>query len=371
VPRMNRARALLVAGLGMVLLIAATASVAARTSASPDLPPITADRLVTSTLRALANDGPVSGRMAVHLDLGLPSIPDTGPGAVGAGTGGFLASLSGNHRLRLWSSADGFRLADLLKASERAIFVSRTDAWAWDFDSFTAYHLGRFPDGTGRKERRGSGEMLDLVDPLVLTRRALEAITPSTRVLVRGTASVAGRDAYLLVVEPRTSETLVARIEIAIDAERRAPLRVEVFSRLRRAAPVSVGFTSISFAHIDPSVYRFSPPPGSTVRDIAGEMGKEHEVAGPQAGGSMESGEYAEAPARVFGHDWTTVIALRTPPLAALRRAVGAGGLDPTSLLPLSGPLLSVRLVERGDHAWLVYGLVPQSSLIAVSGELT
>ena len=35
-------------------------------------------------------------------------------------------------------------------------------------------------------------------------------------------------------------------------------------------------------------------------------------------------------------------------------------------LLPFSGSLFSVRLVDRGDHAWLVGGFVPQSALIAM-----
>ncbi len=62
------------------------------------------------------------------------------------------------------------------------------------------------------------------------------------------------------------------------------------------------------------------------------------------------------------------MIALRTPPLATLR---GVGeGFDPTALLPLSGPLLSIRLVDRTDHGWLLYGLVPQSALVDAAREL-
>ncbi|HYT81028.1 MAG TPA: hypothetical protein VEQ37_17575 [Actinomycetota bacterium] len=366
--RVTRSRALMVLGLGAaVLLIAAAASVAARPSSAPSLPPTSSDRLIASTLRALARDPSVSGHLTAHLDFGLPSIPNEGPGAAASKAAGFLASLTGSHRLRLWSSADGFRLADLLEASERAVFVSRTDAWAWDFSSFTAYHLGRIPQGHRGSAHEGDRPGIDFVDPLALTRRALDAIKPSTRVAVTGTTRVAGRDAYVLRLEPRTPATLVGRIEIAVDSERRVPLRVAVIPRGRRGAAISVAFTSISFASIKRSVYSFTPPPGAKVRDVSRELGGKEGTEQGTRGSEREEYGPGDFP-RLLGHDWTTVIALRTPPLATLR---GAGeGFDPAALLPLSGPLLSVRLVDRTDHGWLVYGLVPQSALVLAAREL-
>jgi len=357
-----------VLGLGAaVLLIAAAASVAARPTAAPSLPPISSDRLIASSLRALARDPSVSGHLTAHLDFGLPSIPTEGPGAAASKAAGFLASLTGTHRLRLWSSADGFRLADLLEASERAVFVSRTDAWAWDFSSFTAYHLGRIPQGHRGSAHKGDRPGMDFVDPLALTQRALDAITPSTRVAITGTTKVAGRDAYVLALEPRTNETLVKRIEIAVDSERRVPLRVAVIARGRRAASISVAFTSISFTAIKPSVYGFTPPPGAKLRDLSREFGGK--VGTEQGTRGSEREEYSPGDfPRLFGHDWTTVVALRTPSLATLRGS--ERGFDPTTLLPLSGPLLSVRLIDRGDHGWLVYGLVPQSALVLAAREL-
>ena len=365
--RVTRSRALLVFGLGAALLLIAAAASVARPSSAPSLPPISSDRLTASTLRVLAQDPSVSGHLTAHLDFGLPSIPNEGPGAAPPKAAGFLASLTGTHRLRLWTSADGFRLADLLEASERAIFVSRTDAWAWDFDSFTAYHLGRIPQGHRGSAQEGDRPGIDFVDPLALTRRALDAITPSTRVSVTGTTRVAGRDAYVLRLEPRTPATLVGRIEIAVDSEQRIPLRVMVIPRGRRGAAISVAFASISFASIKPSVYGFTPPPGAKVRDLSRELGGKGGTDQGTRGSEREEYGPGDFP-RLFGHDWTTVIALRTPPLATLR---GVGeGFDPTALLPLSGPLLSIRLVDRTDHGWLLYGLVPQSALVDAAREL-
>jgi hypothetical protein len=372
--RVARWRTAVVPAIGVFLLVGVAASVAARPSSSPSLPAIAPERLVASALRSLARDRPVSGHLTAHIDLGLPSLPAEGPGAAASEGAGFLASLAGNHRLRLWSSTDGFRLADLLQSSERAIFVSRADAWAWDFDSFTAYHLGPFPKGargSGGKPGHGGQE---LIDPLDLARRALGAITPSTRVSVTGAARIAGRDAYVLALEPRTADTLVGRVEIALDAERRIPLRVAVIPRGRDAAAISVAFTSISFAPIDPSAYRFTPPEGAVVRNVSRGVaergnGKGQGIEGSSRDPYGQDPGQGEATVRILGHDWTTIVALRTPS-PAMFEGEGEGVLDLTSLLPLSGPLLSVRLVDRGDHGWLVYGLVPQPALIEAAREL-
>ena len=39
-------------------------------------------------------------------------------------------------------------------------------------------------------------------------------------------------------------------------------------------------------------------------------------------------------------------------------------------LLPYSGPLLSVRLLDRGRHGWLLAGMVPQPALARVEPRL-
>jgi hypothetical protein len=192
--------------------------------------------------------------------------------------------------------------------------------------------------------------------PLELARRALQAASPTTVITVLGTARVAGRPAYVLAVEPRSQTTLVRRVEIDVDAEHRLPLRAAVFARGRTGAPLWAAFTSVSFAPIDPGVYRFTPPPGAKVV-----------AAGAPGGGSH--GEYgAPDGVQIFGTGWDSVVAIRMPKSG--ERPAGAGGLDLARFLPLSGPLLSIRLVERVDHAWLVYGLVPQSALVAVEPKL-
>jgi hypothetical protein len=337
-----------------VVAISVGALVAIRAQASPDpaLPAVAPDRLVASVLQALAERGPISGKVDAFVDLGLPSLPDSGPASEIRSAAGLLSEISGSHHLRIWRSAGGLRVAEILPRSERALFVTPTQAWAWDFATFTAYRL----PVDERDDRPDTSAPARMLDPLELARRALEAASPTTAVSVADTARVAGRAAYVLAVEPRSAATLVRRIEVDVDAEHRLPLRVAVFARGRTTASAWTAFTSVSFDAVDPSTYRFTPPPGAKVVDV-----------GNQRGGEAH-GEYA-APdgARVFGTGWDSIVALRLP---RSETSEEGSGLDLSSFLPMSGPLLSIRLVERGDHAWLVYGLVPQSALAAVEPKL-
>jgi len=360
---------------GGVLVTGAVAVAAAQVSPPVRLAPIATDQLIASTLRAMAERRPISGHVLAHVDLGLPSLPTEGlPNTLG-GTAQFLASLSGNHRLRVWRSAGGLRVTELLATSERSLYVDRSAAWFWDFSSYTAYVLQR-PAGKGT-----GNEPFALADPMAIARRALDTISPTTAVSVGLSALVAGRPAYALILEPRTAGTLVRRIEIDIDAAQRLPLRVAVFARGRGAAPLSVSFTQVSFAPISASTFRFTPPPGAKVRNVTprggagGGAGFGSNISALPTAERTASGVRQENPsgyggngARVFGTGWATVIALRTPSISELR--MQAAGFDFTKFLPFSGPLLSIRLVDRGDHGWLVYGLVPQSTLVAVENRL-
>jgi hypothetical protein len=350
--RLGRSAAALVAA---ALVSAALVVFRAQASPAPDLPPIAPDRLVASVLQALADRRPVSGKVDAFLDLGLPSLPDSGFGSEISSAAGLLTQISGTHHLRVWRSADGSRISDILPRSERALFISQTEAWAWDFGAFTAYRL---PLDMPTQHFGTPGEAAGMLDPVELAGRALQAASPSTSITVAGTARVAGRPAYVLAIDPRSQTTLVRRVEIDVDADRRLPLRAAVFARNRTAAPLWTAFTSVSFAPIDPGVYRFTPPPGANVVTAGGAQGEKD-----------SSGEYgAPDGLRLFGTDWDSVVAVRVP--KGDERTAEAGGLDITSFLPLSGPVLSIRLVERADHAWLVYGLVPQSALAAVEPKL-
>ena len=348
-------RAAALAAAGAVLAAGGVVALAGRAVSAPKLPPVAADQLLASTARALAAQPALSGDVAAHIDLGLPRLLD-GQGGVAEQ----INSLAGDHRLRVWTSAAGLRVADLLPAAERVLVVGRQDAWAWDSGSFTAYHLRA---GTARAHQEATAPAPGSVapDPLALARRALAAITPSTRVTVAQNLWVAGRSSYTLTLTPRTNATLVGRVEVSVDSARRLPLRVAVYARGARSPAVWSAFTRIGFGPLDPKLFRFAPPPGATVR-----QGGEHGTERPDASGGSASGLVP----RTFGSDWSTVVAIPLPASAA-ERGAGPRGLDPTRLLPFSGPLFSARLAPRGDHAWLLVGMVPQPALARAEAQLS
>src|SRR6266516_362588 len=357
--RIRRSPLLLVLVLAVVSSGIA-AGLAARAATTPSLPSITPERLIASSLRALNADRPVAGQLLAHVDLGLPSLPDEGPRAQG-GLASLLDSVNGDHRVRLWSSGDGYRVAELLPGAEISLTVRRTDrtaeAWAWDSRSFSATHLGPMT-----APARPAGSPVGMLDPLQVARQGMAAISLTTRITLGPNARVAGRAVYVLRIEPRSAQTLVGRIEVGIDAETRLPLRVAMFARGAGKPALSLGFTSVSFGSVDPAVYRFTPPPGAAVHQIRAPAGFPIPEESADTTGSYQGiGEYV----RTFGRGWATVLAYRIP-----RLPTDAAGVDLRSLLPFSGPLFSAGVAERGDHAWLLVGAVPPSRLAAVEPQL-
>ena len=356
--------------LGALLVLSGILVLATQALSSPNLPPVTPRQLIASVVRASERPPPISGEVSVRFDLGLPSLPSevSGPSS---GPATLLAYLTGGHRLRVWRSADGVRVAELLSAGERALFVSRSDAWAWDSLTFTAYQLGPFParallHGTGYG---AEGFPLGIADPERLAELSFQAVSPSTAVSVGPNLRVAGRDAYSLVLAPRSPDTLVGRIVISVDAKQRVPLGAEVFPRGSDKAAISAEYTAVSFAPIARSTFDFVPPKGARVErpnQLPPDVSPGGIFTEPEPGAA-----FAQQLPRVFGTGWGTILALPLPSSADLSRASGEARAIISSLLPFSGTLFSARLVDRGDHQWLLVGAVPQSALAKVQTELS
>ncbi len=377
VPRALAASALVVAALS-----GGVAAAASRVGAHPALPPLAPDRLLASVIRAARTGPPVSGTVSARLDLGLPSFPEHGPAPTGLA--GLLAELGGDHRIRVWSSADGYRVDELLPTAERAIYVGAGGGWLWSSDDFTAVRLYDPADlarlraalaarrAEDASEMRGAelSRMMQLFDPLTLARQALAGLSPTTSVTVGPTARVAGRPAYVLRLAPKDPTTLVGRVDVAVDGVTRVPLSVAVFAKGGGSAALSVGFTSVSYRPVPPSVYRFEPPRGAIVKALYQEQ---HRLRGEfePPGGKPNVAASPVAGVRVFGSGWSTIVAIRVPGrVLSGSGASSIDGVDVRRLLPFSGPLFSVRMATAAAGSWLVMGAVPQRALAAVEPGL-
>jgi outer membrane lipoprotein-sorting protein len=323
---------------------------------SSSVAPRSAEQLLTDLLTARP-DG-LQGTVAVRTDLGLPPLPLPTPGSAD------LTSLAtGTHTVRVWyAGPDHARLALLGREGETDVITNGTDLWVWSSKENTAVHTtapsrgsladllgggllggpGGMPSGlpSGLPTALPSGLPGGLgLDPSALVRMALRVLEPSTAITTDTSASVAGRQAYELVLRPRDTSSLIDSIVIDIDAVEHFPLRFAILARDGGAPAVEVAFTDVSFDRPDDAQFTFNPPPGATVVD---EPIDKSDSAAPEP----EATEGHERPPfALVGEGWTTVVVVGVPGdapdgeladvLAQLPRVSGDWG---------SGRLLSTRL---------------------------
>jgi outer membrane lipoprotein-sorting protein len=348
-----------VGALAAVLGLGVAGVIAAAGAPSLDLPAVSSSSLLVSAVRAAESGQPVSGSVTTHVDLGLPELP----GASAADPSGVAAFL-GDQRFKVWHSSDGARVAQLLPFAERAVIAGRSGLWTWNSVTATAVHTPLDPSvvrSAARDVPRSLG------DPVALAGKLLDAVSREADVRVAPPADVAGRAAYVLRVTPTSATTKIGTIEVAIDAETRIPLRVQVFGRGQVSAAIDVGFRSVSFDPIDPTMFEFSPPPGTTVRQgtlppALSDSGGGDSASGDSQSGDPPSGASANGAAQqphVYGRGFDLVVAI---PVA------DPGQLRP--FLPFEGPLGSAALVHASDGSWLVAGPVPPNALSAAASKL-
>lgn len=244
---------------GVAVVIAGSVSGVALigADADPSLPPKTAAELLVDIGNADV-DG-LSGTVVQKADLGLPEIPVP---SGGQGSADLTSMLSGSHTLRVWyGGPEQQRVALLGTLGESDVIHNGTDLWSWNSDKNTATHVA-LPEGTDQPHRAMPG-----MTPEEAATAALDAIDPTTRVSANGTASVAGRSAYELVLEPRDDASLIGQIRLAVDSETGMPLRVRVLADGHTDPAIEIGYTQITFAEPDQRQFDFTPPPGATVTE--------------------------------------------------------------------------------------------------------
>ncbi len=333
-----------IASIVVALALAASAGLAVgRAETVPHLPPVAPERLIAGALVAIASRTPVSGTITTHLELGLPQLPASlGP------SGGAASNLLADQTFKVWRSPDGTRVAQILPFAERDLIATRTDVWAWDSDAFTAWHAA-VPPSAEPPAPLSAGDLDALVG------KVLAGAAPYATLSLAEPERVAGRDAYVLALEPIDATALVGSIRVAVDAGTSLPLRLQVIPKGSIDAAIEAGFTSVDFGPVDPSIFTFTPPDGATVKELDVSTDSAHDC-----GADCGSTEMSDV--RTFGEGFGLILALRVEP-GDLPQGVGA-------MLPYAGPLGSVDLVDRVDHVWVLVGAVGRGALRAVEPEL-
>lgn len=317
-----------VAAVGVIGATALTVNQTA--NADSGLPSRTAAQLLADVRSA--NVSSLSGTVVQTSDLGLPDLPGLG-GSGGSGRPGSASSsltslVSGTHTWRIWLDGPTRQRLALIGANgESDVIHDGADIWLWSSADKTAVHHRQ---GTGQGRTGSAGDHLPSGlpggvpstlpsgaprTPDEAAGAALALMGKDTTVTTSGTASVAGRSAYELVLTPKDKATLVGSVRIAIDSQEHVPLRVQVYSTTLTNPAFEVGFTAVDFAKPDARQFAFTPPAGTKVTESdqltapKGGAGTNPTPATPsRPSASAPSASGTSGAPKIVGSGWSTVV---------------------------------------------------------------
>ncbi|MEV4989396.1 LolA family protein [Pseudarthrobacter sp. LMD1-1-1.1] len=327
-----------------------------------------------------------SGTVEQSAELGLPELPAAGKpsgSASGPASAGSVASvielLSGKHTARIYvDGKDNARVQVMDQLAERDVVRHGSDVWLYSSKDNSAAHLSlpahtqdpaHTEDPALPNDAHGAPGMHT---PAELAQQFLSKVDPSTAVSVGPDVSVAGRAAYNLLIEPRTDATLVGKVAIAVDGASGMPLSVQVTARGADKPAFASGFTSFSLDAPDPSVFAFTPPPGSTVKELpvpdkSHDPAKSHDSADAHGPGAMHGG--AKGNVSITGTGWETVVGTAAGSAAAAAPLLQDPLLSQAAVAVPGGRLLSTALLNIliTDDGRIFAGMVPPERLQAAA----
>lgn len=334
--------------------------IATSAQASPDLPQRSAEQLLIDVQSPTTRT--FSGTVQTHTDLGLPTLPTP----QGSDTSGLTGLLTGDHTVRVWTDGDTrSRVSVIGDNTETSVIRNGSDVWTYASADRTATHTTlAAPTSTSTPQPQlPSGAPST---PQQAAQQLLAAIEPSTGVKTTGTAVVAGRPVYTLVLTPAASEkTLVRDASVAIDAQTHLVLQVTVEAVGTTDHAVQVGFSTIDYATPDAKLFSFTAPAGTTVTEKPAPTAPDR---------TTTNGTGTTEQPKVVGDGWDTVVVQKVGTLPVSDTSTQAGQL--LDALPrVSGPWGSGRLLQGTlfsavltDDGRVAVGAVPADQLYAAIG---
>ncbi|MTD54179.1 LolA family protein [Amycolatopsis pithecellobii] len=323
-----KTKALTAAVTGSAVGIAGLAWLAMPASAgeAPQLPSISAEELVQSVLTT--KTPALDGTVAVNNNLGLPvtSLP-----------GGINLNIDAAH---VYNDGNGNSKLTIQQGNaDTTVVHNGTTVWTYSSKDNTANKSTLQPQA-----RQPEGVPSD---PAAAATQLVAKVRETSTVSVDGTARVAGRAAYELVLTPKPTEhTVLREVRIAVDAEKRVPLRLAVMTYGTADPALQVAFSDIEFTSQPASEFQFTPPQGAKVTE---------KQAGPQQQRPENTGDV-----KVVGDGWDSVVT-GTVPSDALAPKQGQQGrnVDPKALLsqfgkPVTGPYGSGYLITTKAGSALI-----------------
>ncbi|MET9228277.1 hypothetical protein [Lentzea sp. NPDC003310] len=356
---MNKRKVTLAAAAAGVITGAAGLSLLAMPAGAgqpPSLPDVSAESLVEQVLTS--KPGAFGGTVEVDNKLGLPAISE-------------IPQLAdGKHSARIWTDGTGkFRAALPNGQSEQTIVNDGTTTWSWnsaDNEVVKSEHKADEP-------KAEKPEQAESVNPAEAAKQVVGMTKEFSDITVDGTARVANRAAYELVLTPKASEkTLIREVRIAVDAELKMPLRVAVLTNGTAEPAGTVGFSQINVGPQDPKLFEFTPPAQAKVSTP--EDKEQREDRRPELG--LEQALQGEDP-QIFGTGWDTVVGARIPAQAMTQVPAEAQGLVDRFTKKVSGTWGSGQLFTTkvatiliADDGRVVAGAVPEQVLFDTIGQV-
>ena len=343
-----------IAGVALVAPLAANAS-----AGLPSRTPAQVLELVQQSRVGAMSVSALSGTIEQTADLGIPQIP-SGLVSSNASLSSALELLTGSHTARVYlNGPTKARVQVLDKLAERDVIRNGSEVWLYSSSDHTATHL-TLPARTDKAKTATPGPVQT---PAQLADRFLSAIDPSTTVTVGKDVTVAGRSAYDLVLTPRSSDTLVGSVSIAVDGQTGLPLSVAINARGESNPGLSVAFTSLTIGAPDAGLFSFTPPKGSTLKEQAV---KEQALTPPAASAAPDAASHPAT--KVSGTGWASIVEFPASKLPA--SITSSRLLNEVSTSVSSGRLLHTSLVNillMPDGRAFV-GSVPATALQAAAG---
>jgi outer membrane lipoprotein-sorting protein len=307
-------------GVGGLVVVAMPASA----GAAPKLPSVSAEDLVQSV--AAAKPAAFDGTVSVSNDLGLPSMASAMPGA----------SALGVNSARVFSDGAGKAKVSLTKGAAQETIVHDGQT-VWDYNSQTnSATKTTIPAGVATGKGMPGGTEGKATDPASAAKELLAKVRESSTVSVDGTATVADRPAYELVLTPKPTErTLLREIRIAVDSETRMPLRLSVLSNGTTAPALELAFSKIEFAPQPADLFTFTPPKGAKVTEKQPKLDAKDKALANEA----------KQNTKVVGDGWDFVVTGKVPADALkAQQTEGKKSVDTQKLLS--------RFAKRVNGAW-------------------
>ncbi|MEU8964893.1 DUF2092 domain-containing protein [Streptomyces sp. NPDC048491] len=352
----------------------------------PSLPKISAQQLIEKMAASDAQQ--LSGTLKISTDLGLPGLGSLGSFAPKGGGSDKSASpdakltelASGTHTLRV--AADGpdrQKVSILEDAAEYSLIHNGNDVWAYDSGSNQAYHSQRSAADAAKEHGKKTPDAGVPTTPKALADQFLKNVDPTTAVSVDGTAQVAGRDAYQLLIKPKQSGSTVGSVRVAVDAKTGVPLKFTLASSAGGKAVVDAGFTKVDFSKPSADTFSFTPPKGAKVTQDDGKQKQTFKPEQSLPGGLGGLGDAKNT--KVIGKGWTSIAEFDTGGKGIPKAGNGKGGGDAQTFLDSlgdkvsgkfgSGTVFKTRLVNAliTDNGKVYVGAVTKDALIAAANS--